>query len=74
MLTPVDDLDRTNRALCQTYDWIALDLTNGNFLTRSTNFDNGQNGMYIFHVRNKMTIVIWAGSDLEAVHKANHDS
>ncbi len=73
MLTPIDDLDRTNKALCQTYDWIALDLTNGNFLTRSSDFDTSQHGMYIFHVRNKMTIVIWAASDREAVHKANHD-
>ena len=69
MLTPIDDLDEINRALCQSSGWIALDLTNGNYLSRASSSQN----MYIFRVRNKMAIVVWADSDLEAVHRANYE-
>ena len=69
MLTPIDDLDEINKALCQSSGWIALDLSNGNNLSRAASSQN----MYIFRVRNKMAIVVWADSDLEAVHRANYE-
>ena len=74
MLTPIDELDEINRALCLSSGWIALDLTNGNTLSRSSQSHTSQSGMYIFRVRNKMAITFWADSDQEAIHKANHDS
>ena len=74
MLTPIDKLDENNKSLCQTYNWLALDLTNGNYIIRSSDFDHGQKGMYILFIRNKMTIVIWADSDQQAINKANYDS
>ena len=73
MLTPIGELDENNKSLCQTYNWLALDKTNGNYIIRSSDFDHGQKGMYIFFVRNKMTIVIWADSDQQAINKANYD-
>ena len=72
MLTPIHELDTTQHSICLFSSLIALDPTSGNFLRRAALFETIQHGMYIYHVRGKTTLAIWAGNDQEAILKANN--
>ncbi len=71
MLTAMRELDETHRAAWNLAGPIALDPHSGNFLRRAALFESIQRGMYIYHVRGKAAVAIWAESDQEAIRKAN---
>ncbi len=72
MLIPIDDLTKENQARCRQKGWIALDPKDGRSLKRSgDDFGPGRANKYFLLIPNKMLIVIWAKSDLEAIEKAN---